>query len=401
MKRGRIAIGVLVVLAAGAAAWWAGWPAAGSARRPAHVTAPRPVPVTIGSAVRKAMPVQLEAVGTVRPVQSVVVRARVDSTIDQVHFNAGDMVQTGAILFTLDSRQIQAQLQQAVATLARDQAQLVLAQRELARNTDLAARSVVAQTTLDQARAQAQSYEATVRADQAAIDNMRVQITYYTIAAPIAGRIGAVQVTAGNNVRASDATALATINQVDPIYVAFAVPERRLPELQAARTQNSLRLAATPPGGRAVNGTLAYLDNAVDAESGTIMVTGSFANADELLVPGQFVTVTVTLRVEPNAVVVPATAVQVGQDGPYVFIVKPDRTVAMQAVTVARTQNGESVIASGLDGGEQVVVDGQLRVTIGTVVEPQQPAAAAPAAGTPAPAAPAPAAAPQNAPGRS
>src|SRR5262249_5198638 len=163
---------------------------------------------------------------------------------------------------------------------------------------------------------------------------------------------GAVQVTAGNNVRASDATALATINQVDPIYAAFAVPERRLPELQAARAQNSLRIVATPPGGPPVNGTLAYLDNAVDAESGTIMVTGTFPNADEQLVPGQFVTVTVTLREEPNAVVVPAPAVQIGQDGPYVFIVKPDRTVAMQPVTVARTQNGESVIASGLEGEE-------------------------------------------------
>lgn len=211
-----------------------------------------------------------------------------------------------------------------------------------------------------------------------------------------------MQVTAGNNVRASDATALATINQVDPIYVGFAVPERRLPELQAARTQNSLRIAVTAPGGRAVNGALAYLDNQVDAKSGTIMVTGTFPNTDEQLVPGQFVTVTVTLRVEPDAVVVPATAVQVGQDGPYVFVVKPDRTVSMQAVAVARTQNGESVIASGLDGNEQVVVEGQLRVTIGTLVEPQQPAAAPPAAGAPAPAArtpaaPAPAAVPQNA----
>lgn len=372
----------LAAIVAGGAGYHFGWIGAGGTRAVVDgggARGGRPVPVIAGVSVRKAMPVPFEAVGTVQAVESVAVRARVDSLIEQINFRAGDLVHAGDVLATLDSRAIQTQLRQAEAALARDQAQMAQNRRDQERNDQLAQREVVSRTTVDQARTQGAVLEATIRGDQAQIDNLRVLLTYYTIRAPITGRVGAIGITAGNTVKANDASSIiTTINQVNPIYVAFPVPQRRLAELQAARAAGTLRVSAQAPGGAPVQGTLAFLDNAVDALSGTITVRGEFPNEEERLVPGQTVNLVVTLRVDDNVVVVPASAVQISQDGPFVFVIKPDRTVEMRRVRPARTVDNETVIAEGLEVGEQIVVDGQLRITVGSRVDPQAPAGSGP-----------------------
>lgn len=380
-----IVIAALAVIAGAGGAYYLGWFGADHSRPAGNAAAARggrAVPVVAGSATRKAMPVPFDAVGTVQAIESVAVRARVDSVIEQINFRAGDLVHAGDVLVTLDSRALQAQLRQSEANLARDQAQLAQNRRDQDRNDQLVQREVVSRTTVDQTRTAGAVLDATIRGDQAQIDNLRVLLGYYTIRSPITGRAGAINLTVGNTVKANDASSMiATINQVNPIYVAFPVPQRRLAELQAARAAGTLRISAAPAGAQPVLGRLAFLENAVDATSGTIMVRGEFPNEDERLVPGQTVNLVVTLRVDENAVVVPATAVQISQDGPFVFVIKPDRTVEMRRVRVARTVDGESVIAEGLDGTEQVVVDGQLRITVGSRVEPQAarpPAGAAP-----------------------
>jgi multidrug efflux system membrane fusion protein len=337
------------------------------------------VPVVATQVVRKAVPVKLEAIGTVQPVATVVVKSRIDGQIAKVPIRDGQEVKAGDTLFVLDSRAAEAQARQAEAQLARDRAQFANAKREAERQAQLVSKNYTAAATYDTAQTNAATLEATVRADEAALDNMKVQITYYTITTPIDGHVGAVLLRAGNNVKANDTIVLATVNQLHPIYVAFSLPQSQLPAIREASSGRELPVTALPPGdgGPAENGKLTFIDNAVDPTTGTITLKGIFDNKSDRLWPGQFVNVSLTLRIESDALVIPTQAVQVGQNGSYVYVVKADKTAEPRDVTVARAIGGDSVIAKGLAEGEQVVVDGQLRLTKGTLVEMRTPTAPA------------------------
>jgi membrane fusion protein, multidrug efflux system len=340
-------------------------------------SAPQAVPVVATAVVRKPVPVRLEAIGTVQPIATVVVKSRIDGQIVKVPIHDGQEVKAGDTLFVLDSRAIEAQARQAEAQLARDRAEFANAKREAERQAQLVSKNYTAAATYDTAQTKAATLEATVHADEAALDNMKVQITYYTITTPIDGHVGAVLLKAGNNVKANDTITLATVNQTHPIYIAFSVPQRELPAIREASVGHELKVTAEVPGdsGPSETGKLAFIDNAVDTTTGTIALKAVFDNANEHLWPGQFVKASLTLRVEPNALVIPTQAVQVGQNGSYVYVIKPDKTAEPRDVTIRRSIGSDSVIAKGLSEGEQVVTDGQLRLTRGTLVEPRPPVA--------------------------
>jgi membrane fusion protein, multidrug efflux system len=376
MKRVGWVIAVLAVLGLGGLAYQHYWPIAkGSAQVAANRVRPPGVPVIATQVAQKAMPVEIDAIGTVQPIASVAVRSRVDSQISAVHFNEGDAVHEGDPLFTLDSRAVAAQLRQAQANLAKDQATLQNAKRDVERYRQLVAKDYVSRQQFDTAQATADSLVATIDADQAMIDNLSTQLTYYEIKAPIGGRTGAISAKIGNLIRATDSAALTTINQISPIYVSFSVPQRLVDELRAAMKAGPVKVRVAAQGESPVEGFVAFIDNSIDVQSGTIAVRATIPNDDETLWPGEFVSVTTILRVEPDAVVVPAPAVQIGQNGTYVFVIKPDQTVDVRPVTVERSQGGESIIAKGLAKDERIVVDGQLRLTVGSRIE-ERPAVA-------------------------
>jgi RND family efflux transporter MFP subunit len=343
-----------------------------------------PVSVVLAPVEAKAMPVRLDAIGSVQPAATVVVRSRVDSQIDQILVADGAAVKEGDVIAKLDSRAIEAQIRQAEATLAKDRATREQAERDAARLADLLARGSGTQIAADNAKTAVQSARAVASADQAALDNLRVQFGFYTVKAPISGRIGVVSQKAGNIARQGEAAnALATINQISPIYVAFSLPQRFLPELRDAMASGEARAVATPQGAtKSAEGKVAVLDNAIDAATGTITVRAIFDNADEMLWPGQFCNVRVVLRVEQNAVVVPREAVQVGQNGNFVFVADDNKTAQMRKVAVGRYLDDEAVIASGLKVGEKVVVDGQAMLAPNAPIAPR-PRAQAQGAGDP------------------
>jgi multidrug efflux system membrane fusion protein len=347
--------------------------------------------------------VTIPAVGTAEPLATVEIRAQVTGQLSEVHFREGQDVQKGAPLFTLDARPFQAALQQAQAVLARDSAQAKNAQSQRARYEDLFNRGLIPRDQYETQMANATALEATLAGDQAQIENARLNLQYTRIVAPISGRTGALNVHAGDLVRANDTAPLVVINQVAPIYVSFSVPGRYLPDIRRFQAQQPLRLEAriqpggtpgapqtAPPAPGALpaagtdgaslplldpsardsiaSGTVSFIDNSVDPTTGTIRMKGTFANANHALWPGLFVQVTLVLRNDPAAIVVPAAAVQVSQAGQYVFVVKPDRTVEVRNVTVERQQGEEMVIAKGIAPGEEVVTDGQLRLTTGATV---------------------------------
>jgi multidrug efflux system membrane fusion protein len=355
-------------------------------------------------AISKAVPVTIPAVGTAEPLAAVEIRAQVTGQLSQVHFREGQDVRKGAALFTLDARPFQAALQQAEAVLARDTAQAKNAQSQRVRYEDLFNRGLIPRDQYETQMANASALEATLAADRAQIENARLNLQYTRIVAPISGRTGALNVHAGDLVRANDTTPLVVINQVAPIYVSFSVPGRYLPDIRRYHARQPLRIeariqpggtpgaqqsappspgslppgstdgasmpmpAAASPGETTETGTVSFIDNSVDPTTGTIRMKGTFANTDHALWPGLFVQVTLVLRTDPNAVVVPATAVQVSQAGQYVFLVKPDRTVEVRNVSVERQQGEEMVIARGIVPGDEVVTDGQLRLTAGATV---------------------------------
>jgi multidrug efflux system membrane fusion protein len=312
----------------------------------------------------------------------------VGGILAQVHFREGHDVKEGDVLFTLDRGPLEAELRQAQANLARSQAQLNNARKDAQRYAELARQGFVSQQQADQAEAAAAALEATARADQAAVDNARIQLGYATIRAPISGRAGALLLHEGDLVKVSD-TPMVVINRIRPIDVAFALPERELPEIRARSAEGSLHVTAqAPQTGRTLGeGQVTFIDNRVDQVTGTIQLKASFPNEDGVLWPGQFVNVIVTLAVDPAAVVVPSPAVQMGQSGRYVFVVKPDQTAELRPVTVAREVGEETVIASGVSPGETVVTDGQLRLVPGAKVDakPAAETARAPAPESPHP----------------
>src|SRR5438128_10772750 len=331
---------------------------------------PRMVSVELAKAERKSMPVDVDAIGMVTPISSVALKSRLETTIVAVHFEDGAKVSEGDLLFTLDSRQIDAQIEQAEGVLAKDQAQLEGAQRDLRRFSELVGKGATTQVNVDNARTQSDILIGTIKADQAALDNLKVQKSYTTIRAPFSGRISAANVKIGNFVRPADTTALAVINQMAPVYVTFSVPQRVLVDLREAMAKGVSGVTATIPGHqRSESGKVAMVENTVDMTTGMVTVRGIMANENETLWPGTLVATKLVIRTE-NSVVVPTVAVQRSQSGNYVFVVR-DGAAKVQPVKVERTFQGTSVIAEGLSGGEDVVVDGQLLLSDGTRVEPR------------------------------
>jgi multidrug efflux system membrane fusion protein len=326
------------------------------------------VPVATAVVSEKAVPLELNVIGSVEPFSTVAVRAQITGALTSVGFREGEDVRKGQVLFTLDRRPLEAALEQAKANLQRDTAQAANAKSQAQRYLDLAERGIATKEQVDTTRTAAAALEATLEADRATIENAEVQLQYATITAPISGRTGALMVHEGNLVRANDATPLVVINQVAPIYVSFGIPEARLPELKQYMERGSVKVEALAPNdtGAPSVGRITFVDNSVDATTGTIKIKGTFGNDTRHLWPGQFVNVSVTLTTDPHAVVVPTAAVQTGQQGQYVFVVKPDQTVELRTVTVARTADAESVIKQGLKPGDTVVTDGHLRLTPGT-----------------------------------
>jgi multidrug efflux system membrane fusion protein len=313
----------------------------------------------------------VDLLGTVTPIASVAVKTRVDSEITAVHFKDGETVKQGAPLFTLDSRTIEAQIKQVEGLLAGAKAQLEQAQRDVERYTELLAKNATTQVTLSNARTQTNIFRAAVDSNTAQLELLRVQLDYTKIRAPISGRVSMAAVKVGNYARQADATPLATIIQTAPVYVTFALPQRNLPDLRKALSEESASITALIPGDpRHAEGQVTMIENTVDAATGTVPVRATMRNADEMLWPGTLVTVQLTFR-EEEAVSVPQTAIQISQTGTYVFVVK-NNIATVQPVKVARVQDRESILESGLAGGETVVTDGQLQLTDGARVSARE-----------------------------
>ncbi len=326
------------------------------------------IAVLAGKAQRKDVPFRVESLGTVQPLVSVSIRSRVDSQVLKVHFEDGAKVNEGDILFTLDSRAIDAQIKQAEATVTRDKAQLEKAERDSERIAGLVAKGTISQVQEADAKTNVEVLKATAAQNEANLQNLRVLRTYYDVKAPVSGRIGIANVRQGAIVRSADAgTPLATINQIAPIYVAFGIPERFIPELRAAgdkaKVEVQFQSELTLSGGK-----VAFIENTVDPQTGTILVRGIFENSDEKLWPGTLASVRVTLRTDANLVTVPAEAVQSGQKGTFVFVIE-NNVARVRNVKVLRTADGEAVLTEGLEGSETVVTDGQLSLRDGSRVE--------------------------------
>jgi multidrug efflux system membrane fusion protein len=352
-------------------AWWTFEKSYFSASAQKAKKGPAAVSVIAAKAQRKDVPYRVESLGTVQPLVSVSIRSRVDSQVDKVHFEDGAKVNEGDLLFTLDSRAIDAQIRQAEATLARDKAQLEKALRDLERISGLVQKGTYSPVQEADSKTNAAVLKATVDQVEANLQNLRVFRTYYDVKAPVTGRIGIANVRQGSIVRSADSgTPLATINQLSPIYVAFGVPERFIPELRTAGDKAAVEIAFqsefTVTGGR-----VAFIDNTVDPQTGTILVRGIFENADEKLWPGTLAGARVTLRVDPNLVTIPSEAVQIGQKGTFVFVIE-NNVAKVRAVKVLRTADGEAVLSEGLNGDETVVTDGQLALRDGSRVDIKQ-----------------------------
>src|SRR3954454_20340527 len=299
---------------------------------------PRTISVEVAKAERKPVPVDVDAIGMVTPISSVALKARLETTIVAVHFEDGAKVNEGDLLFTLDSRQIDAQIEQAEGTLARDRAQLEGAERDLRRYTDLVGKGATTQVNVDNAKTQADILIASIKADQAALDNLKVQKSYTAIRAPFSGRISAANVKIGNFVRPADTAPLAVINQMAPVYVTFAIPQRVLVDLREAMASGSSKVIATIPGHRrSETGKVAMVENTVDSPTGMVTVRGMMNNENETLWPGTLVNTKLIIRTE-DAVTVPSAAVQRSQNGNFVFVMKNGKA-HVQPVEISRTSD--------------------------------------------------------------
>ena len=342
-----------------------------SCRKKEQTPAKPPVPVTVGMVTQKTMPVQIAVIGNVEPSSTIAVKAQVGGTLIKVHFTEGQDVKKGDPLFTIDPRPYEAALRQAEANLARSTAQFENARAEEKRYVELVKKGYVSQTQYEQVRTNAVALEATAFADRAMVENARLNLGYCTIRSPFTGRTGSLAVYEGNLIKANADTPMVTINQIQPVNVSFAVPEKYLPEIKSYMASGPLKVEAlvSKEDANPAEGRLAFIENVVDTATGTIKLKGSFDNKDRRLWPGQFVHVVLTLSVQDNAVVVPTEAVQMGQAGQFVFTVKADLTAEVRPVVVSRTSGRETVIERGLKPGERVVTDGQLRLMPGAKME--------------------------------
>ncbi len=333
---------------------------------------PRPsVPVTVATVQQRSVPQEISAIGTVTPIQTVAVCAQVSAIILRVGFQEGDEVQVGQLLFQLDPRPYQAALDQALANLAKDRAQLVNARQEVTRYQTLVQNDLATQEQFDQFKANADAAEAAVTADSAAVQTARLNLEYTTIRAPIMGRTGNLLLRVGNLVPASVVTPLVVINQLRPIAVSFSVPQKYLDDIQRFSDRSRLAVEIRPSDDTTavLTGTLTFINNQVDTTTGTILLKATFSNGDRKLWPGEFVAVRLVLNVERDVLTIPSQAVMTGQNGTYVYLVNADRSVQAQDVTVGRSAEDYVVIEKGLARGQMVVTDGQMLLVPGARVE--------------------------------
>jgi len=334
------------------------------------------VPVTAAGVVQKTVPVQLKTIGNVEAYSTVAVKSQIGGVLKQVHFREGQDVQKGALLFTIDPRPYEAELKKAEADLAKDTAQFENARIEAKRYEELVRKGYVAQSQYDQLRTNADSLEAAVNAGKALVENARLQLRYCSIHSPINGRTGNLLANEGNLIKANADTPMVTINQIRPVYVTFSAPEQYLSDIRKYMSAGKIKVAVSVTKGDAhpVEGVLTFVDNAVDMGTGTIKLKATFDNKNLRLWPGQFVDAVMTLTTQPNAVVVPSQAVLTGQQGQYVFIIKDDLSVENRPVIISGTIDDEAIIEKGLQPGDKVVTDGQLRLIPGAKVEIKTPA---------------------------
>jgi len=315
-----------------------------------------------------SLPVMLQGVGNVEAYSTVEIRPQVSGPLLTIDFNEGEEVTKGQLLFTIDPRPFELAVKQAEATLAKDSGQSKTAEVQRTRYTQLPKSGLVAQSDFDTVQAQANSLLSTLELDKVAIETAKLQLQYTKIYAPVAGKTGALQVHVGSLVRTTDTSPMVVLNQITPVRVTFSLPAANLPEIRAGQAKGALLTEATPSGDTDTGvstGTLSFIDNAVDPTTGSIKLKATFPNQDRRLWPGEFVQVRLRVSVDPHALVVPAAAIQNGVQGTYVFVVAPNRTVTLRTVKVARTDATSAVVSTGLQAGEEVVTDGQLRLTPG------------------------------------
>ncbi|MBZ5645842.1 MAG: efflux RND transporter periplasmic adaptor subunit [Acidobacteriia bacterium] len=356
----------------------AAWLLSGCSADKVQSAGPPPVAITVATAEQKTVPVQVRAIGNVESYTTVGVKPQVTGEIMEVHFTEGQDVKRGQLLFTFDPRSFEADLQRAEGTLAKDKATADNDIMQAKRYARLYQAGVVAKEQNDDMQSKAESSQANVTADKAAVEYARVQLSYTKISSPVNGRTGNLMVHRGNVVKANPDNPIVTINQVEPIYVTFSVPQQELPEIKLRKDSGKLKVEAVfPNSDQRALGTLTFIDNAVDLTTGTIKLKGTFDNHDRRLWPGEFVNVVLTLSEQPNTIVVPSAAVQTGQQGQYVFVVKPDQTADMRPVEAGWTIDNMIVIKKGVQAGDRVVTDGQVRLVPGARVEiKQQPQSA-------------------------
>ncbi|MBI5524015.1 MAG: efflux RND transporter periplasmic adaptor subunit [Desulfarculus sp.] len=326
-----------------------------------------PVPVTVGQARQEDVPEVIKAIGRVEALSTVSIKSRVTGQLMTVHFKEGQFVKKGDPLFTIDPAPFESALKQALALAARDQAQAEKAAEDFRRYQELVSRKAVSAAQYEQFQMEARAKAAQAQMSQAEVQNARLNISFCHIASPIAGVMGSLQAYAGNMIKANDDKHMVTITQVQPILVAFAVPEQLLSRIRRFQAQGQLKVRAAPPGDDdlPLSGGLVFVDNTVDTATGTIKLKASYDNPDHLLWPGQFVNINMLLTIRQGAVVVPSKALSVGQAGTYVFVVQPDQTVQVRQLKLGLSLDGLTVVEEGLKAGEQVVTDGQLRLTPG------------------------------------
>ena len=328
------------------------------------------VPILAAKVVQKTVSDTIRAIGRVEAFSTVDVKAQINGQVMQVHFRQGQDVKQGDPLFTIDPRPFQAALEQAQANLAKDRAQYRQAAADERRYATLLKQNVSSRQQYDQVEATAAALSASIQADEAAVQTARLNLEYTEIRAPIDGRTGDLLVHAGNLVKPDADTAMVVINQVHPVYVAFAIPEQKLPDVREFMAEHKLAVQVSLPGqqGPVESGELSFIDNSVDAKTGTINLKGEFANTDARLWPGEFVNTTLVLREHPGAILVPSQAVQTGQQGSFVFVVQPDMKATIRPVVIGESIDNQTVVTSGLKPGETVVTDGQLRLIPGATV---------------------------------
>lgn len=374
----------------------------------------RMVPVVVGSVLQKTVPIQMQAIGNVQASTTVAIRSIVAGEIVSVNFTEGQEVQKGDLLLTIDPRPYEvvlkqadanlakslAAVKQAEANLARDNAQAITAGVQAERYKTLLEKNLIAKEQYDQVRTTSESLEATiladkaalenvkatVQADRAAIENARLQLSYCSIRAPVSGRTGSLLVDKGNVVKANDSQSIAVVNQINPVNVVFSVPEKALPEIRRYMASSKLRVEVIPQNTNrpTEEGTLSFIDNTIDNTTGAIQLKATFQNKSKSLWPGQFVNIILTLSMQKDAVIVPTKAVQSGQQGQFVFVVKQDMSVESRPIQIDRTISQEVVVSKGLTPGETIVLDGQLQLIPGAKVTIKKPNGVPPYGGKPA-----------------